>query len=346
MFRTLNGRTARGMAVGALVLSLATSALGGSANAAPAAEENGNLGCSVLAHERNDAMHRLHEAWQEFRGELRGLTREARALEREAKKSKSASTMTSEAKAALESANEELSTIRTDAHAQIHEITELGQACKEEQPEPADEDPEITLVSVTDNEDGEVTVVVQFSEPVVCTGDCATLFTYKANEDVTAPAEAADFDLDEDGDTTAQLTFELDEDVEVDTANDELVFKAASGGATLQDEDANDVLDSTNEPVDVSVSTADLVAKYREVVDEAILDMQAVLDGITSAMAEMTEAGETTETVDDATAAAEVEKSKNERAKEKEERAKEFTGRPTDSKGKGNSGKGKGKGRG
>jgi hypothetical protein len=330
------------MAVGALVLSLTASALGGSANAAPSAEDGHD--CSTLAHERNDAKHTLQDAWKGFRADLKLLSREARGLAREAKKSKSATTMTTEARAALEGANAELSEIRSAAHQEIQELTELGQACKEERAV-VEEKPHITLVSVTGSEDGEVTLVVQFNESIECTGDCESLFSYKANDDADA-VEADDFDLDEDG-MTARLTFKLNDDetdkvVEVDTATDELVFKA--GSATLADEDGNAVVDETNEPVDVSLVTNDLVAKYREVVDQAILDMQAVIDEITAAFAEMAEAADTVETLDDTKATAKAAKEKEERAKNTEGRAKEKVERVKEAKEKRNNGKGKGRG--
>jgi hypothetical protein len=341
----IGNRTARGMAVGALILSLTATIGSGTATAAPPVDETADemKGCSVLAHERNDGRHRLQEAWKGFRAELRGLHRDARDLDREAKKSKSASAMTSEARQELDNAREELGQIRSDAHAKIQELAELGQACKEER-ETVEEDVHITLVSVTDNEDGKVTLLVQFNEKVECTDedgeDCANLFSYTASDDVTTTAQAADFDLADDG-TSAEVSFELDEDVEVDTATDELTLTA---GGALKAQDGDEFETETDEPVDLTLETNDLVMKYREAVDEAILDMQAVIDEITAAMAEMTEAADTVELTDDTQVAEELEKSKKERVKEKTERVKEKTERVKD--GRGNSGKGKDKGRG
>jgi hypothetical protein len=336
------------MAVGALVLSLTASALSGVARAAPSMEEGHD--CSTLAHERNDAKHTLQDAWKGFRAELKQLSREARDLDREAKKSKSASTMTTEARAALDGANAELSEIRAAAHEEIQELTELGQACFEER-EIVEENPHITLATVTKNEDGEVTLVVQFNEAVECTGDCEDLFSYKASEDQTTGAQAEDFDLDEDG-KTAKVTFKLnaedateDEEVVVDTATDELVFTAGA----LADVDGNAVESETENPVDVSIDTNDLVMKYREVVDQAIKDMQAVIDEITAAFAEMAEAAETAETLDDSTVTEKVAKEKEERVKDKEQRVKEKVERVKEVKEKksnANGNKGKGKGRG
>jgi hypothetical protein len=339
-------RTARGMAVGALILSLTATIGSGTANAAPPADETAEkTGCSVLAHERNEGRHRLHEAWKGFSNDLRSLQRDARQLDRAAKKTKSASAMTSEVREELDNAREELGQIRSDAHAKIQDLAELGQACKEER-EVVEEDVHIALVSVTDNEDGAVTLLVQFNEKVECTDedgeDCAKLFSYKASKDATASAEAADFDLAEDG-MSAQVSFELDEDVDLDTATDELTLTA---GAALKAKDGDEFETETDQPVDLTIETNDLVMKYREVVDEAILDMQAVIDEITAAMSEMTEAAETTETNDDAEVTADLKTAKAEREKAKEAKA--------DAKGKSkdkskaeasNSGKGNGKGK-
>ena len=133
MFRTLTGRRAvRGMAVGALILSL-TTGFSGNASAAPLTDETSDptRGCSVLAHERNEGVHRLHDAWAMFNDDLRELQRDARQLDREAKKTKSASTMTSEAREALDGAKAELQKIRSDAHAAMQELIEQTRALAE-----------------------------------------------------------------------------------------------------------------------------------------------------------------------------------------------------------------------
>ena len=129
MFRAdLGARTARGMAVGALVLSLTASALSGVAHAAPSMEEGRD--CSTLAHARNDAVHTLHVVWKTFRGDLKELAREARMLQKEAHKS--GVTLTSDARDAVAAAQQELTTLRTDAHAEIQGLAELGTECKAE----------------------------------------------------------------------------------------------------------------------------------------------------------------------------------------------------------------------
>lgn len=347
MFRTLTARrAARGMAVGALILSFTVTLGGRTANAAPAANEaTDNTNCSVLAHERNEGAHRLHEAWQEFSAEVRGLQRDARALDRDAKKTKSASTMTDEAREALDGAKSELQKIWTDAHSSIQDLVELGQACKEEQ-ESEDEDAHVTLTSVVSDEDGVVTLFVQFNEKVDCTNDadngkaCAELFAYKANDDADA-VKGKTFELGENA-MSAEVTFVIDadltddEDVEVDVTKDELKFTAGSA-LTAQDGDSFETNEAAESPVDVSVQTSDLVAKYREVVDQAILDMQAVVDEISAAFADMAEAAQTATTADDDAATAGLEQAKQDRAKDKADHAK---GGSDKSKGKGKSKRG------
>jgi hypothetical protein len=339
MFRTLTGRrTGRGMAVGALILSL-TATIGGTASAAPTRDETTDdvRGCSVLAHERNEGRHRLHDAWKMFNEDLRDLQREARQLDRESKKTKSASTMTNEAREALDGAKSELQSIRTNAHAAIQELAELGQACKEEQ-ETEDEDAHVTLVSHVESEDGVVTLLVQFNEKVECTSTaddgkaCAELFSYTPNKDAD-PVKGKTFELDE-SEMSAEVTFvvdedvEDDEDVEVDVTKDELKFTAGSA-LTAQDAGTFESDEAAEAPVDLALETNDLVTKYRDVVDEAILDMQAVMDEITAAFDEMAEAAETSTSEDDAQATAELEQSKSERAKEKVERSNEAKGKAT-----------------
>jgi hypothetical protein len=258
--------------------------------------------------------------------------------------------MTSEARASIDEARGELGEIKSKAHEDIQAVVELGQPCKEEPTPPADEDPEITLVSLTDQEEEDDTVtltfVVQFSEPVTCDGECKDLFTYKANEDVTTTAQASDFDLAEDGES-AEVSFELDATVEIDGANDEVIFTADT--ASLKDEDDNPVATQTENPVEVDVDTSDLVAKYREIVDLAILDMQVVMDDVMAIFDEMAVAAETVELADDESVKEDRGKAKTERA---EERAKDKSERAknTDNRGKGKpegaGSKGKGKGRG
>jgi hypothetical protein len=147
---------------------------------------------------------------------------------------------------------------------------------------------------------------------------------------------------------SAEVNFELDEDVEVDTATDELTLAA---GAALKAKDGNDFEDETEKPVDLTIETNDLVMKYREVVDQAILDMQAVIDEITAAMNEMTEAAETAELADDAEVTTDLKTAKAEREKVKEGREEAKADAKGKSKDKSeakasNSGKGKGNGKG
>jgi hypothetical protein len=326
-------KTRRGMAVGALVISLSATTLVGNAAASPVAETHG---CSVLAHERNAGSHRLHDAWRGFSEQLRDLSRQARELARDARRS--GSELTVDAREDVAAAKGELSAIATAAHAELQDKVELGTVCKEEVVTEA-EDPHITLAALVDtdvNEEDEtvtVTLSVQFNEKVTCGTDCKTLFKYAANDDdATTAAEAESFELSTDG-TMATLTFELDEDVEVDGAKDELSFTSGS----LKDEDDHTMASETEATVELSLQTNDLVQKYREVVDQAIQDMQAVMDPLNAAIAEMLAAAETAETADDASVKEKRGKAKAEREEKAKSGKPEGAGKPADA------GKGKGK---
>jgi uncharacterized protein YukE len=334
MFRTsLGKRTARGMAVGALILSISATTFGGSANAAPSADDT--TSCSTLAHERNESVHRLHQAAKGFREQLKDLARDARELERDARRTKGATEMTSDARAEVADARARLQEIWTTAHDDIQALVELGTACKQPQVT-TPENPHITLVALTDQNDKDndqtVRVWVQFNEEVSCDGACKDLFTYTANDTATA-VKAEKFELDEDS-MSARLTFKLDEDVKVDGAKDKLQFTA--GGASLKDEDGNAVATESEEPVELEIATNDLAKKYVDVVDQAIKDMQAVLDDVSAAVEKMTAAAQST---DDSMAA----KVKAERAKEKDARTNAEHGKPVRTGGNGN-GNGNGKG--
>jgi hypothetical protein len=322
------------MAVGALVISLSATTLVGNAAASPSAETQG---CSVLAHERNAGAHRLHEAWRGFSEQLRDLSRATRELTRESRRS--GSTLTVDAREDIAAARGELSAISTAAHAELQGKVELGTVCKEPVVTEA-EDPHITLAALVDTdvagEDETVTVTlsVQFNEKVTCGSDCESLFKYLANDDdATTAADAETFELSADG-TMATLTFELGEDVEVDGSKDELAFTSGS----LKDADDHAVASETETTVELSIQTNDLVTKYRDVVDQAIQDMQAVMDPLNAAVAEMLAAAETAETSDDASVTEKRGKAKADR--ETKSGKPEGAGKPADA------GKGKGKGRG
>jgi hypothetical protein len=332
----------RGMAVSALVVSLSVTSLVGSAAASPSAEDT--RGCSVLAHERNAGAHRLHEAWQGFNEQLRSLSREARELSRESRRSSSATTLTVDARADVADAKSELSAIRSAAHVELQDRVELGTVCKEDVVAES-EDPHMTLASLVDTDvDGEddtvtVTLQVQFNEEVTCSTEtdngaaCKALFTYVANGDEDSTAvDAKTFELSADG-TMATLTFELDEDVEVDGSKDEL--KLTSGSASLTDADAKAMVTETEDTVELSLQTNDLVQKYREVVDQAILDMQAVMDPLNAAVAEMLEAATTAETTDDAAVTEKHGKAKADREAKDKSGKPEGAGKPADKGGKG-----------
>ena len=321
-------KTRRGMAVSALVISLSATTLVGSAAASPSAAET--QGCSVLAQERNAGVHRLHDAWQDFSSQLRDLSRETRELGRESRRSGSATTLIVDARADVSDARAQLSAIWTAAHADLQDQVELGTACKEPVVTES-EDPHITLAALVDNEDGVVTVSVQFNEKVTCGTDCKSLFKYTANDDAATTDVVADkFELSDDG-TMATLTFKLEDDVKVDGSADELSFTAGS----LKDADNHAMASETEATVDVSLQTNDLVKKYRDIVDQAILDMQTVMDPLNSAVAEMLAAAATAETSDDAAVIQTHGKAKAEREAKEKSGKPEGAGKPADKGGKG-----------
>jgi len=326
-------KTRRGMAVGALVISLSATTLVGSAAASPSAPET--QGCSVLAQERNEGVHRLHEAWQDFSAQLRDLSRDTRELSRESRRSGSATTLIVDARADVTDARTQLTQIWTTAHADLQDKVELGTACKEPVVTES-EDPHITLAALVDDEDGTVTVAVQFNEKVTCGTDCKSLFKFAANDDAATTDVTADtFELSEDG-TMAELTFKLDEDVKLDGSTDELTFTSGS----LKDADGHAMANETEATVDLSLQTNDLVAKYRDIVDQAIKDMQAVMDPLNAAVAEMLAAAATAETSDDAAVTASHAKAKADReagthGKPDGAGKPEGAGKPADKGGKG-----------
>jgi hypothetical protein len=144
MFGTqIVNRTARGMAVGALILSFTVTSLAGSANAAPLAD------CSEAAHARNDATRLLHTAWKVFNGDLKDLASDARKLQHESRKDKASTVLTVDARAEVASAKEELKSISSQAKADIQAEVELGTACKDE--EDADDATTTTTTTTTDS---------------------------------------------------------------------------------------------------------------------------------------------------------------------------------------------------
>jgi hypothetical protein len=137
---SLTDHAARGIAAGALILSLTATSFAGSANAAPLVADSQD--CSTLAHERNDAVHLLHTAWTTFRGDLKDLAREARKLDRQSRKDEDKAGES--ARSIVASANKELTSIFKTAHSDIQEATDLGQACKDQ-----DEDETTTTKTTT-----------------------------------------------------------------------------------------------------------------------------------------------------------------------------------------------------
>jgi hypothetical protein len=143
MFVTrIANQTARGMAVGALILSLGVTTFGVSANAAPLADETQD--CSAAAHARNDAVHLLHTAWKTFDGDLKDLAKDARELQHDSK-DKAGADLTKDARAEVASAKQELKGIVSQAHSDIQAAADLGTACKDSE----DEDTTTTTTTTT-----------------------------------------------------------------------------------------------------------------------------------------------------------------------------------------------------
>jgi len=265
MFGTrIANRTARGMAVGALILSLGATTFGGSANAAPIADETQD--CSAAAHARNDAVHLLHTAWKAFDGDLKDLARDARQLQHEAHKSGTAST--TDARAEVADAKQELKAISSQAHADIQAAVDLGTACKDAE----DENSTTTATTTT-----------------------TTTTSTTAPSDATAPADS----------TGSAHTFD----------------------------------------------TSGLDKKYKDIVDQAIADMQAVVDEATKAVTDLTASAESKDTSDETKVKKDLETAKADRETAKQDREQAKADAKDKSKDKSNakssdSGKGNGKAKG
>jgi hypothetical protein len=171
MFGTrIANRTARGMAVGALILSLGVTTFAGSANAAPLNDETEN--CKADAHARNDAVHLLHTAWKVFDGDLKDLAKDARELQRESRKDKATADLTTDARAVVADAKKELKSISSDAHAAIQAEVELGTACKAD-----DEDDTTTTTTTTTTTSTSTTAPSDATAPADSTDSAHTFDT-------------------------------------------------------------------------------------------------------------------------------------------------------------------------
>ena len=223
MFR-MGQRTRRGMAVGALIMAFSVTSFGGSASAAPAAEQPND--CSVLAHARNDLVHKLHDSYMGFREQVKVLAHDARELARDESHSKAATNVMSELRSALADSRAKLQDIWSAAHAKLQDLADLGQACADADQDKADADQDKT-----------------------------------ETEKVEPKTEADKQDADKDD------TDKDDED------------KAVSTTATT----------TTN----TTVKTDDLVSKSKDVVTQAVKDMQAVMDDLNAAVAKLTTAIQT-----------------------------------------------------
>lgn len=261
----IKSRTARGLAAAALILSLTATTFAGSANAAPLANETQD--CSAAAHARNDAVHLLHTAWKAFDGDLKDLAKDARKLQHESRKDKASAVLTTDARAEVADAKQELKSISSKAHADIQAEVELGSACKDE------EDADTTTTTTTTT---------------------TTSTSTTAPSDATAPADS----------TGSAHTFD----------------------------------------------TSGLDSKYKDIVDQAIKDMQAVVDEARKAVLDMTAATESKDTTDDTKVKKDLETAKADREKDKADREEAKTAAKDKSKDKSdakssNSGKGNGKGK-
>jgi len=170
MFGTqIANRTARGMAVGALILSFAATTFAGSAYAAPLAEND----CSAAAHARNDAVHFLNKVvWKAFEGDLKDLARDARQLQHESHKT--GDVVINDARDLVKDAKSELKDIRSQAHEDIQAAVELGTACKDED-EDATSSTDTTTTTTTNNTS--VTAPTDATPPADSTGSAHTFDT-------------------------------------------------------------------------------------------------------------------------------------------------------------------------
>ncbi len=289
MVRVSMPRAARTAAAGAFIFALSVTSLGGNAAASPSTDEDGQKGCSALAHVRNDATSNLREAWQGFRKQVRDLAHDARELRKE----KLDHAALAAAMTELKDANESLDGIRNDARSEMRTIfaaTVCGDA------KDAVGSPVMTFMQLGERDEDEsgLKLRVQFSEKVSCTGDCAKLFTFGA-----ANLAAGRFKLDEDG-KSAKLTFGFDEDtkdedkddsskhlsIKVDRATDKLNFTAGTAGA-LKDREGNAMATQSVGVLDVSPLAAALATQLKGVVDRAVTKMQGVTDALKLSVAAM-----------------------------------------------------------
>jgi hypothetical protein len=168
MFGTkIANRTARGMAVGALILSLGATTFAGSANAAPLGDQTQD--CSAAAHARNDAVHLLHTAWKAFDSDLKDLARDARKLQHETEKT--SAVLTTDARSTVASAKAELKSIESQAHSDIQAAVDLGTACADES------DSTTTTTTTTTTITTSTTAPSDATAPADSTGDAHTFDT-------------------------------------------------------------------------------------------------------------------------------------------------------------------------
>jgi hypothetical protein len=218
MFGTrIANRTARGMAVGALILSISATTFGGSANAAPLADETQD--CSAAAHARNDAFQLLHTAWKVFDGDLKDLAKDARELQHESRKDQASADLTKDARAEVASAKQELKSIVSQAHADIQDAVELGAACK-------DEEDTTTTTTTTTTTDTSTTAPSDASAPADSTADAHTFDTSGLDSKYKDIVDQAILDMQGVVDEATKAVTDLSTAVEsADTTDDTKVKK-------------------------------------------------------------------------------------------------------------------------
>ena len=201
-------RAARTAAAGAFIFALSLTSLGSSAVAAPAADKDGEKGCSALAHVRNEAVSDLRDAWRGFRKEVREMAHDARDLRKESSDRAAFTALMTE----LRDANGQLDSIRKGAREQMQTLFSATvckeQAAKAEKDGDNDEDqatelsPEATALAT--QLDGVLKTAVSDMKAVTVALKAtvaSALEAAKATEKAKAKDDDEDEDKDEDHDT-------------------------------------------------------------------------------------------------------------------------------------------------
>lgn len=257
MFRTSIGRA---ISAAALIVSMSITSLGGTAYAV----EGNTNDCSQAAHDRNAAVHLLHDAWKTFRGDLKDLAHDARALDRDTRKAGDSST---DARAIVSKATKDLNGVWTQAHSDIQDAADLGSCGDEDSSSGSTSNTTTTTTSNT---------------------------TLQTNTSAPAPSDSTS-----PGDTSGS-------------------------GHTFD--------------------TSGLAKQYKSIVDQAITDMQKIVDDATKAVQALSDA---TTTKDVTKAVQDNDKAEHDRATQKEhEDEQRATDKAAKNKSNSKNGKNNGKGNG